>query len=339
MAKIISQTNRTLLFEEINPEKLDLLTMVGDTNALDSLSDEKIKELNEKLLVHDFQEFLDKFDPVVYSFFNANTQRVMYTLKRPENVPDNLLTAIHLNMHNDFLRMLLTLVDTKRSQGLLNVDFKFEKLTDLISPHKVMEDIKQERKELRYVYSKYVELEDGDPKKLDCGDKLNVMFEEASKNYNNVMAMLPLAIEDIKTRLLLGTEQGNQQDTALALGVLTMGDSGELKVIEAPKEQTQALVTVDDNINEGLIAAIEDDYEALNAENHNDYVKSLVARTFCPLPSSIVSAVDVAQEIENYNTYLDFYKQAKDDLIKTVKPLIEKILGVRMFFEQYPART
>ncbi|MBQ1890496.1 MAG: transcriptional regulator, partial [Selenomonas sp.] len=130
MAKIISQTNRTLLFEEINPEKLDLLTMVGDTIALDSLSDEKIKELNEKLLVHDFQEFLDKFDPVVYSFFNANTQRVMYTLKRPESVPDDLLTAIHLNMHNDFLRMLLTLVDTKRSQGLLNVDFKFEKLTD-----------------------------------------------------------------------------------------------------------------------------------------------------------------------------------------------------------------
>ena len=339
MAKIISQTNRTMLFEEINPEKLDLLTMVGDTKALDSLSDEKIKELNEKLLVHDFQEFLDKFDPVVYSFFNANTQRVMYTLKRPENVPEDLLTEIHLNMHNDFLRMLLTLVDTKRSQGLLNVDFKFEKLTDLISPHKVMEDIRQERKELRYVYSKYVELEEGDPKKLDYGDKLNVMFEEASTNYNNVMAMLPLAIEDIKTRLLLGTDQGGQQDTALALGVLTMGDSGELKVIEAPKEQTKALMTVDDNINEGLIAAIEDDYEALNAENHNDYVKALVARTFCPLPSSIVSEVDVAQEIENYNTYLDFYKQAKDDFIKTVKPLIEKILGVRMFFEQYPART
>ena len=39
------------------------------------------------------------------------------------------------------------------------------------------------------------------------GNKLNVLFEEASVNYNNVMAMLPLAIEDIKTRLPFGRGQ------------------------------------------------------------------------------------------------------------------------------------
>lgn len=48
--KIISQTNRTLLLEEINPEKLDLLTMIGDVRGIDSLSDDKIKEINEALL-------------------------------------------------------------------------------------------------------------------------------------------------------------------------------------------------------------------------------------------------------------------------------------------------
>lgn len=31
---IISQTNRTLLLEEINPEKLDLLTMIGDVKGI-----------------------------------------------------------------------------------------------------------------------------------------------------------------------------------------------------------------------------------------------------------------------------------------------------------------
>ena len=41
---IIKQTNRTLLIEEINPEKLNLLTLVGDVRGLDSLSDDKIKE-------------------------------------------------------------------------------------------------------------------------------------------------------------------------------------------------------------------------------------------------------------------------------------------------------
>ena len=36
---IINQTNRTLLLEEINPEKLDLLTLIGDVKGIDSLSE------------------------------------------------------------------------------------------------------------------------------------------------------------------------------------------------------------------------------------------------------------------------------------------------------------
>ena len=313
--------------------------MIGDVKGFDSLSDEKIREILETLCVKSFDEFMEKFDPVVYSFFKANNQKVMYTLKKPESIPDDLLTEIHLNLQNDFLRMLLTLVDTKRSQGLLNVDFKFENLTDLISPHKIIEDIKQNRKELRYVYSQYVQLDDDDPKKLDLGDKLNVMMEEAGVNYNNVMVMLPLAIEDIKTSLLLTSSGGDSDAKPPALGVLTMGEQGELKVIEAPKEEkSTALVTLDDKVNEGLIEVIGEDYVALNEENHNDYVKALVTRTFCPLPSTIVGTVDIAREIDNYNAYLQFYKNAKDDFIKTVKPLIEKILGVRLFFEQYPSK-
>ena len=115
---VIQQTNRTILFEEINPEKLDLLTLVGDTKGLNSLNDDKIKEINENLLVNNFEEFLDKFAPTVYSFYNANSQKVMYTLNKPENLPDELITEIPINQSNDFVKMLFTLIDTKRAQGL-----------------------------------------------------------------------------------------------------------------------------------------------------------------------------------------------------------------------------
>lgn len=333
---IIKQTNRTLLFEEINPEKPDLLTLVGDVRGVDSLSDEKIKEMNEALLVRSFDEFIAKFEPVVYSFFNVNNQKIMYTLQKPETIPEDMLTPIYLNKQNDFLKMLMSLVEAKRSQSIINVDFQFDKLTDMISPKKVMEDIKQNRKELQYTYKTYAELEDGDPHKLDLADKLNVMFEEASANYNNVLAMLPLAIEDIKTRLLLGEAEEKKDNVPLALGVLSMDENGELKVLEAPKAETSELMVVDDNVNAGLIAALEEDYEALN-EQSSDYVRALVTRTYCPLASTMVSSIDVKQEVSNYNSYLEFYKTAKDDFIKVVKPLIEKILGVWAFFEQYPA--
>lgn len=331
----ISQTNRTILFEEINPEKQNLMTLVGDVRGINSLSDEKIKTLNEDLLVRSFDEFLEKFEPVVYSFFDANAQKVLYTLKKPENISDDMLTEIRLNRQNDFLKMLMTLVETKRSQGTINVDFQFEKLTDMISPKKVMDDIRQNRKEMQYTYGEYAKLDEGDPKKLDLADKLNVMFEEASANYNNVMAMLPLAIEDIKTRLLLGDGQKSQDSAPLAIGVLSMNAEGELKILEAPREKKQELLVLDDHANAGLITALEEDYKALN-EDGNEYVMSLVTRTFCPLASTMESAVDVEKEVANYNSYLEFYKASKDDFIKTVKPLVEKILGVWSYFEQFP---
>ena len=132
---IIKQTNRTLLLEEINPEKLDLLTLVGDVKGIDSLNDDKFQE---------------KFSPVVYSFFDAASQSVKYMLKKPENIPETMLTEIPVNSQNDFLNMLFTIMDSKKALGVLNSDFGFENLLDMLSPKKVMEDIKQVRKEMRY---------------------------------------------------------------------------------------------------------------------------------------------------------------------------------------------
>nr|WP_225445686.1 transcriptional regulator [Paenibacillus arenosi] len=326
-----------MLFEEINPEKLDLLTIVGDVRGIDSLSDDKIKEINQHLLVRNFDEFLTKFSPTVYSFYNASNQRVLYTLRKPEGISDDCISEIRIDQNNDFLKMLFTLIDTKKSQGIINVDFKFENLLDMISPKKVMDDIRQVRKEIHYVYNQYEELDDNDPKKLDIGDKLNGLFEDASKNYNNVMALLPLAIEDIKTRLLLGGSSEENQSESIQIGTLMIGENGELKIIEAPKVDSTALMLRDDNGSNELVTVFEDDYDSVT-ESPSAYVKDLVVRTFCPLPA-VQSDINVEKEVQNYNTYLEFYKNAKDDFVKTVKPLVEKMLGIKLFFDQYTTKN
>ena len=337
MSNVIKQTNRTMLMDAINPEKMDLLTLVGDVRGMESLTDDKIKEINEHLLVHSFDELLEKFDPVVYNYYNANTGKAVYQLEKPESIPEEMVAKIPLSRQNEVLNMLLSMIAAKRAGGVINVDFKFEKLTEMLSPKKVMESIKQNRKELQYTYGEYAKLDEEDPKKKDLADKLNVMFEEASQNYSNLNAMLPLLIEDSKARLLLGDGGDKKDNTPLALGVLSMDESGELKVLEAPKAETTDLVTVDDNVNTGLIEALKEDYEALNEEG-NDYVKELVARTFCPLSSTMESGIDREQEVANYNSYLEFYRESKAEFIKVVKPLIEKLLGVWCFFDQYPKK-
>ncbi|MGC6177236.1 transcriptional regulator [uncultured Clostridium sp.] len=333
----ITQTNRTILFSEINPEKLNLLTLIGDVRGKTSLDDDKIKEINEMLLVESFAEFLEKFAPVVYSWCDAKTGSIQYSLVKPENIPDNCITEIPLNEMNDLLNMLITLQGAKGAMGVANVDFKFSNVLDMISPKKIMEDIRQVRKEIQYTYGKYMELDDEDPKRLDMGDQLNFQFEQASHNYNNVLAMLPLAIEDIKTRLLLGSGESAQGGQEFKAGLLSMGDDGELKILEMKQEEGTQLAVVDDHINSSLVQTFRDDYDALN-DTPSDYVRELVVRTFCPLTSTVESSVDRELEVRNYNTYLEFYKKSKDDFVKAVKPLIEKILGVKAFFDQYQVK-
>lgn len=102
---VINQTNRTILFEEINPEKMDLLTLVEDVKNMDSLDDETIIEINNHLLVSSFDEFLTKFETKVYSYFDAESQSIKYILKRPEGIPEDLITEIKIDNGNTFFKM------------------------------------------------------------------------------------------------------------------------------------------------------------------------------------------------------------------------------------------
>lgn len=337
--EIISQTNRTMLLDMINPEKMDLLTLIGDVRGVDSLDDDKMREINQYLECSSYEEMERKFEPTVWSFYDAGAQSVRYTLERPENIPENMLTPIYLNDYDSFFKTILTVMDSRKAQGVLNVEFHFEQLLEMISPKKVMEDIRQVRKEIQYNYKKYSELEDGDPAKLDIGDKLNLLFEGASKNYNNIMAMLPLAIEDSKTRLLLGAGEQSDGGKGIVAGVLTMSDNGELKVLEAPKEESTSLVTMDNTVTAELIEVLKEDYRSVSEGTPNDYVQNLVVRTFCPLTTGSQTEMDVKTEVANYNSYLEFYRTSKDNFIKVVKPLVEKLLGIRMFFDQYKTKT
>ena len=332
----INQTNRTILFEEINSEKLDLLTLIDEIGNFESLEDEKIKEINNHLLVKSFDEFLEKFEPKIYSYYDANSKNIMYLLEKPEGIPQEFITEISIDKGNTFFKMLNTLIDSRKSQGNKNVDFKFENILELISPKKVMEDIKQIRKEIAYTFSKYEELDDNNPKKLELGDKLNQKFEEASYNYNNVLGMLPLAIEDIKTRLLIENDNSTLATDKIKLGMLQIGEKGELEVIEYKQEISNDLVLIEEKNSTELVEAFKYDYESVT-EQSNAYMKDLIVRTFVPLAKGIVD-VDLEQEIQNYNNYLEFYKIAQENFIKVAKPLVEKILGIKMFFEQYDAK-
>ena len=329
--QIIEQTNRTILFEKFNDSKYNILTLIGDVDNLESLEDEKVEEINKYLLVSSFDEFIEKFDPCIYSYMDVENRKIAYSLVKNPNIPDNLYTTIHINNENSFIKMLSTLMENRKNIDLKNIDFKYEDILELISPRKIINDIKQTRKEINYLYSKYVELSDDNPKKLDIGDSLNYKFSLASKNYNNVLSMLPLAIEDIKTRLSIGEDKNQISVDNIKLGYLEFSDKGELEFIENTFEKEKPKLLT--NNSQELSLIFKEDYMT-NTENPKEYIADLVSRTFVPITMSNVD-INIENEVNNYNQYLELYKQSQEDFIKSARSLIEKIIGVKLFFEQY----
>lgn len=332
----IAQTNRTILFEQINKDKLDLLTIIGETDLQNSLSDDQIEEINNSLLVDSFDEFLKKFDPTIYSYFDANQNKICYSLEKNSNIPDEAITQIKLDKENSFFKMLLTLLDARKNNKVKTVNFNYEDILELLSPKRVIENLKQTRKEINYLFSKYEELDDKNPEKKELGDKLNYSFQKASKTYKNVLAMLPLAIEDIEVRLSLNTINTNlNKIDIIKPGLIYIGETGSLEIAEINTNTN--LIQINENRHTKKLSQIfKEDYDE-NVEYKSEYVSELVARSY--VPSKNIENLDIQKEITNYNAYLELYKSSQEDFIEIAKELIKKVLGVKIYFDQYDTKS
>ena len=337
----IRQCNRTAYFGLVNPEAPDFLTLAGDTRGLDGLDDTLVQEIEDNLVVRSYDEFENKFAPVVYSFFDANSQRPIYTLERPDSqvVPPDFLTEIPLGIKNPTTGMMYTMLDAKSAGGVKNIDFKYESILDQISPKKMVQNVKQIRKELQHNYIKYEALPEGDPLKDELGEKLNKLFAETRDYFSNVPTMLSVAIQDCEQRLMLGGVGDGGKSAKISVGLLNFADDGTLKVLEAPKPDETALAIAESGTNQNLAKLLESDYTETAGNEASDYVKALVIRTFSPLVATTPRDIDFVKETQNHNDYLDMYTTAQAAFIKCAKPAIEILLGAYTFFKQYKVRA
>ena len=337
----IRQCNRTAYFGVVNPEAPDFLTLAGDTRGLDGLDDTLVQEIEDNLVVRSYQEFERNFAPVVYSFFDAISQKPIYTLERPDPqvVPSEFLTEIPLGINNPTTGMMYTMIDSKSAGGVKNIDFGYDNILSQISPKKMVQNVKQIRKELGHNYTKYEALPEGDPVREELAEKLNNLFEETRSYFNNVPTMLAVAIQDCETRLLLGASEDGGKSEKIAVGLLNFAEDGALKVLEAPKPDQTALALAEGETGVSLAKLIESDYEESAGDEASEYVKSLIVRTFSPLATTPGGEIDLIRETQNHNDYLDMYTTAQAAFIKCAKPAIEILLGAYTFFGQYRVQS
>ena len=148
---IIEQTNRTILFDVVNPEVFNMFNIMSDVDENSrSLTDEKVAEINDALLVKSFDEFLKKFQPTIYSYFDQE-RGMVYELTKPAGIPEPLVKKIVIDRNNTFLKMFISIMDSKKASGATNASFNYEKVTEMLAPHKTLKEIKKLKKDITYL--------------------------------------------------------------------------------------------------------------------------------------------------------------------------------------------
>ena len=343
------RTYRSILFEEFDSNKPSLYSILSI--ASNPASETVYKDVKEKLSVHSFREFLEKFAPTVYEKHElaAGGKGIVVTYST-ENSPG----AIPLNIvDNGYYKMLLNLYRSKENSGQSNLEFNYDELFEQLKPTQEVESAKNLRAQLQAAQDKYYEcLDKGESTDEAYGTFKKCMKRVRSQYGKSAINLLPLAMADLDKKieaadLLLAKNIGQDENEVkqLASGYTAyFEEDGTLGVreIETPKnEKNESQSTGSER--KLLSAIIEQDYNR-QVDSQSDFVRDLVVSTYAPVTTSenlsgtvAMSLAEVRQQrefnLEKKHAYEQTYQGAKESFIQAMTETVQKLLGVQALFD------
>lgn len=117
------QTNRTLLVEELEPNRENIVSIVRYIENRESFSDEEIAEIHSHLEVSSFEEVIEKFSPRIYMALNTDEQKAAFCRKLPENA-QTAYQAVPICESMAFFDELVSLMENKRKRRYVLTSFQ-----------------------------------------------------------------------------------------------------------------------------------------------------------------------------------------------------------------------
>lgn len=307
----MEQTNRTILFEEINPQLNSILAYINSDNS-ESLSDDVLRIIQNNLEMCSFDEFLDKMKPSIYLCMNVNTKSVYCTLdasNEGKQVIDSYeeVHKIALERENLLLKYYLRRI-SENTDICKKINMK-EQFTDLIYPIENKDMIRKTHTDIMLLLAENKEREAVSGLYRFC------------ENYNNSLILLPIIIEYIEDELKR----------------LRMCDDIERVLIQDCKGTQIEICNVSENFQRKNISL--NAYTALTYEKilqeHLHGVKNLeLLKDFFMI--AIYAYKKDEEFLQNlYTQYCKYYREVIEIFWSKCRPLLEKVLGVYTFFAQY----
>lgn len=352
----IKQTSQAIVFEEFNSDKENLRNMLDTQKNVNESG--FIAKVRDTLGVSSFKEFLAKFSPEIWEYF-AN-DKFYYTIDADEGKKYNgTPKKITDNM---YYQMLVNMYDQKGTSGQANSEFDDTELLNMLSPQAEVKEAKRLRSNFEYVTKEYYKAREAgentaehQAKIFECRDKIIDKYRDSK------VALLPLAINDATLKIKALKKSKDALD-ALPSGSVCELTSGEFSfdaegnvctlALEQPKgdRQENRSHNVADSMKMMIEADFGENYKCAGREDKSGtFIKNMMVSIYAPGGSiqsvndqpltleEIDHAIDVLKK--NKKDYEKYYTEAKEAFFQELSKVIEKVIGVKIFFDHATAKN
>lgn len=305
----MEQTNRTILLEEINPNKPNLLNLIGDVKEQESLTDEKIEQIHKELEVQSFSQLIDKFEPGIYMYLNTSECQARFSYQRYE-MEGYEVSKIALDNKNSLLSAILELMDSKKNRQYLLKNFNY--ILSCLVPKSNKKAFSRQRKEFIKLFQQKQTA------------KAKRVYKNIIAQHNEGLFLLTIFLQEAY-EVITEAKEENRKDrfiadasaSELVTPIAISENLGKKECYLSEWEQQQYVKFLEDMLEE-------------QPPIHNQELLS------CCMQLPVIKTREQICALQPvYEKYLTYYS----DIIRMFwiqgKPLLEQLLGVKMFFEQY----
>lgn len=339
----IKQTSRTLLLEEFytSENSLNLYTLLRN-NDPEKQMDSFVTEI-EKLEVDNFEDFVKKFTPNVWEWMEQTCDpacpvRFCYSLERPIGKPN----AHEMKLSsNEFYLMVMDLYSKKGISGESNLKFDYSRVAELLSPRRVLENAKQLRADLVYNYNKMIELGEGAKTEVnECKKKIARIRKEIKEQYqDSFTGKIKLALADTESKLAQLPPPKKEDIEVIDNSSMkalpckaSFDENGDVQIIPIEDNSTEVVESNLSSQDNQLAIWVGSDFDN-SEEEKNPYIRNLIVTNYAGGTSLLVQS-ERNELVEKRNQYTMIYKASQEQFIRAISSAVERMLDVKVFFEQ-----
>ena len=358
----IPQTHRAILFEKFthpadtSAKNLCSILDLYDDN-FDPSNNEMHKDIEKKLEVRSFNEFLEKFQPKVFECVTGTENDVpffQYT-DDPMEAKKNNGREIKITSHA-YYEMLVNMYTQKGDSGIANIEFNDEKIREILTPKREIEALYDTRQKIPLLMEKYDERLAKNENAAPIAKRLKAIRRNALEQLKNPRTLMAISLDDTERKINAADEKLLQLKAAesnsdgepkkLLSGRGGFDQDGHWILIPAKASTPDSDESSDaksdpDGDNATKFAKIIQGDLNKHAADESNFTKALVVSAYTgrelanPFENKDSTALAVyrAELVENKKIIQNSFKQAQEAFIKVLSDSVRKMLCVKIFFD------